>query len=350
MATGQVSAIANNPAAAAHGQRLRLNSGLIGAVMLAVIALPCLITLPWSLPQMDHQQLGDSGTDPRRPPSLTEPFGTDALGRSLLWRCLAGGAVSLSVGLAAALLSVLIGVSWGTLAGYLGGSIDAAMMRFVDVLYGLPYILLVVMLNLALLPPLEALITSFMPLAAGQQLAGLLCLMLAIGGVSWLTMARVIRGQVLSLRSQPFIEATHAIGMSTPRIIVRHLLPNLVGPIVVYATLTVPQAILQESFLSFLGIGVRPPLPSWGNLAADGVQQLGVIALIDRPDLSLHAFTSNPGQWVDNFAGMIGEIIERIRWWLLLYPCLLLGLTLMALNFLGDDLRDRLDPRGKRRH
>jgi oligopeptide transport system permease protein len=140
-------------------------------------------------------------------------------------------------------------------------------------------------------------------------------LLIAIGGVSWLTMARVIRGQVLSLKQQPFIEAARALGLSTPRIFFRHLLPNLVGPIIVYATLTVPQAILQESFLSFLGIGVKPPLPSWGNLAAEGLVEL------------------NPYQ---------------SNWWLLLFPCLLLAITLLSLNFLGEGLRDALDPKRSR--
>jgi oligopeptide transport system permease protein len=148
-------------------------------------------------------------------------------------------------------------------------------------------------------------------------MAGIVTLLVAIGGVSWLTMARVIRGQVLSLRSQPFMEAARAMGTGHFRTLRVHLLPNLIGPVVVYATLTVPQAILQESFLSFLGIGVQTPIPSWGNLASDGLPQLSRLA--------------------------VGA--EGVEWWLLLFPCLLLGLTLMALNFLGDALRNRLDPK-----
>ncbi|MCC6681427.1 MAG: ABC transporter permease, partial [Phycisphaeraceae bacterium] len=197
--------------------------------------------------------------------------------------------------------------------------VDAVMMRIVDVLYGLPYILLVVLVKIALQPGVEGVLGGGAygdsPWASG--VANLVSLLVAIGGVSWLTMARVIRGQVLSLRQQPFVEAARAIGTPAHGIIVRHLLPNLVGPIVVYATLTVPQAILQESFLSFLGIGVQAPLPSWGNLAATGLGELHLLA-----------------------AG-----IRDSAWWLLFFPCLLLGLTLLALNLLGDALRNRLDPR-----
>ncbi|HLL89279.1 MAG TPA: ABC transporter permease, partial [Tepidisphaeraceae bacterium] len=190
-------------------------------------------------------------------------------------------------------------------AGYTGGWVDAVLMRTVDVLYGLPYVLLVVLFKIALEPVLQRLINP----TAGN----LIVLFLAIGLVSWLTMARVVRGQVLSLRAQPFVEAARACGIGRWRIFTRHLLPNLVGPITVYATLTVPQAILQESFLSFLGIGVQPPVPTWGSLASDG------IALALNPINSL--------------------------WWLLAFPCTLLAVTLLALNFVGDGLRDAFDPR-----
>ena len=249
------------------------------------------------------------------PSSLAEPLGTDALARSMLWRCLLGGGISLGIGLTAATISVLIGVAWGAAAGYAGGCLDTIMMRLVDILYGLPYILLVVLLDLALKPTMEKAAATVVPAHAAAGLADVVTLLLAIGGISWLTMARVIRGQVLSLREQPFVEAARACGTGPGRILLHHLLPNLTGPIVVYATLTVPVAILQESFLSFLGIGVQLPLPSWGNLAAEGMEHM-------------HQITR--------------------RWWLLLWPCLFLGLTLMALNFLGDALRDRLDPHRER--
>lgn len=245
-------------------------------------------------------------------------LGSDRLGRDVMARLLVGGSISLTIGIAAALLSVIIGTLYGMTAGYLGGRIDAVMMRIVDVLYGLPYILLVVLLAVA--------VDGLLQRATGdgafvswvrenQSSVRVITLLVAIGGVSWLTMARVIRGQVLSLREQPFMEACRAIGVPWRRQFVFHLLPNLLGPIVVYATLTVPQAILQESFLSFLGIGVQPPLPSWGNLAAEGLNELNPV---------------------------------RSRWWLLLWPCILLALTLLSLNFVGERLREEFDPRSRR--
>jgi ABC-type dipeptide/oligopeptide/nickel transport system permease subunit len=250
-------------------------------------------------------------------------LGTDHLGRDVLVRCLAGGGISLSIGLAAAMISVIIGTLYGTIAGFRGGRVDAVMMRILDVLYGLPYILLVVLLALAVDGLMEG--AEARAIAAGRsvprwaallvghrQLVNGITLLVAIGGVSWLTMARVIRGQVLSLKARPFMEAARAIGVPVRTQFTRHLLPNLLGPIIVYATLTVPAAILSESLLSFLGIGVKEPLPSWGNLAADGLSQLNRV---------------------------------RVRWWLLLWPCLLIASTLLALNFLGEGLRERYDPR-----
>ena len=235
-------------------------------------------------------------------------WGYDNVGRSLLYRCALGFLVSLVIGLGAAAMAVTIGVLWGAIAALAGGLVDTVMMRIVDVLFGLPYILMVILLKIALERPLIA--------VCGQrtQLANVVLLAVAIGAVSWLTMARVIRGQVLSLREQPFIEAARALGATRLRILVRHLLPNLVGPVVVYATLVIPQAILQESFLSFLGIGVQQPLPSLGRLAADGVQA------------------------VNTFVGY---------WWLITFPCALLVTTLLALNFVGDGLRDAFDPKSQ---
>lgn len=285
-------------------------------------------------------------------------MGTDLLGRDLLVRCLAGGGVSLVIGIAAAMISVMLGTAYGAAAGYAGGRIDAVMMRIVDILYGLPYILLVVLLavaadaavdnwqarrvaavstarqqlvdsRLAALPSdrrteearRAAAFQAVSELGTGELSTGtrkaieIVTLLVAIGGVSWLTMARVVRGQVLSLKSQPFMEAARAMGVPLRGQFFRHLLPNLIGPITVYATLTVPQAMLQESFLSFLGIGVRPPMPSWGNLVADGLVEI------------------NP---------------YKSHWWLLLFPCLLLGTTLLAMNFVGEGLREALDPRRAR--
>lgn len=298
------------------GRRPRLSAGWVGAGILILIALPCFLTLPWALQRYDLHRM-DEGMQ-LLAPSWAEPMGTDLFGQSVLWRSLMGGAISLGIGGCAAMISVFIGVTWGATAGYVGGRVDSVMMRMVDVLYGLPYILLVVLMNLALRPFVEdGLLWVGFDESAASGMSGIVTLLVAIGGVSWLTMARVIRGQVLSLRSQPFMEAARAVGTGHMRTLIVHLLPNLIGPIVVYATLTVPQAILQESFLSFLGIGVQAPIPSWGNLASEGLPQLHKMAT--------HA--------------------KSVEWWLLLFPCLLLGLTLMGLNFLGDALRNRLDPK-----
>lgn len=295
-----------------------MGTGTIGLLVLVLVAAPCLLTLPWSIKRYDAQRLDENLA--LQAPCQADPMGTDNLGRSLMWRCLLGGTISLGIGAAAAIVAVCIGVTWGAIAGYVGGRTDAVLMRSVDVLYGLPYVLLVVLFDLAAKPAVQQLAHLMMPIDIAAHVADVVTLLVAIGGVSWLTMARVIRGQVLSLRAEPFIEAARACGAGTTRIIVVHILPNLIGPIVVYTTLTVPSAILQESFLSFLGIGVQAPLPSWGNLASEGVKEL-------------HAL------------GMPGT---SVRWWLPLWPCLLLGITLMALNFLGDALRERLDPRGTR--
>jgi oligopeptide transport system permease protein len=311
-------------------------AGTLGAILLALIALPCFLTLPWTLgwlgpetaPAPYKRALLDANL---LPPAFQAPaedeadrrtalesaelalpmhdaLGTDTLGRSLLARLLTGGAVSLGIGIAAAAIAVVIGTLYGAIAGYAGGRTDAVMMRIVDILYGLPYILLVVLLAVAV----DALLQGA-ALSEEQRVAvNVLTLLVAIGGVSWLTMARVVRGQVLSLREQPFIEAARAAGAPPRRLFLVHLLPNLLGPIIVYGALTAPQAILQESFLSFLGIGVQPPLPSWGNLAAAGLGELNTV---------------------------------RPRWWLLVFPSILLAITLLALNFLGEGLRERLDPR-----
>ena len=255
-------------------------------------------------------------------------LGTDRLGRDFLMRCLVGGSLSLLIGICAAMIAVMLGTFWGMTAGYFGGRIDAVMMRIVDVLFGLPYILLVVLLAVAMdgwMQSLEAANTVGSARVGGvsrfilehRSAVNVITLMIAIGGVSWLTMARVIRGQVLSLKSQPFMEASRAIGVPVRWQFLRHLLPNILGPVIVYATLTVPQAILQESFLSFLGIGVKPPLPSWGNLAAEGLSELNPV---------------------------------RVRWWLLLFPCLFLATTLLCLNFLGESLRASFDPKRIKRH
>ncbi len=317
-------------------RRFRRNRfATVSAVVLACIVLSGLVTLPFSLGWYDYQSLDHVRTAPQwaAPMPYDGPaeqrlldaaggrwlaglgpglfriggiMGFDSLGRSLLYRCLLGGVISLAVGLSAAIMSVTLGVLWGATAGLAGGRTDMLLMRVVDVLYGLPYILLVIILKVALDAPLRQLFDN-------AYAANVIILFIAIGANSWLTMARVIRGQVLSLKEQPFVEAARACGAGWFRILWRHLLPNLVGPIVVYGSLIVPQAILSESFLSFLGIGIQRPMPTWGSLVADG----------------LHAVNS-----VINF------------WWLIVFPCALLSVTLLALNFIGVGLRDAFDPKG----
>lgn len=230
--------------------------------------------------------------------SWTHPMGTDNSGRDILARVLSGGQISLMVALIATLVSLVIGVSYGAIAGYLGGRIDDLMMRVVDVLYSLPYVIIVIVL-LALLP-------------AKTPTGQLAQLFFALGAVSWLTMARIVRGQVMSLKNQEFILAARAIGVSTPKIIFRHLVPNVLGPVIVYATLTIPTIMLSEAFLSFLGLGVRSPRVSWGLLASEGAQTLAIYP------------------------------------WQLIFPGLTMALMLLSLNFVGDGLRDALDPQMRR--
>lgn len=290
-------------AALDFGRRLRRHRAAVASAgLLLLLALGSFGTLPWSGRAMRTQRLHEA----RQPPSLAHPLGTDEVGRSLLWRMLYGGAISLSLGVLAAGLAVGIGTAYGAVAGYLGGRCDALMMRVVDVLYALPTLLLVMLFTVSIGTVLQR------GLSLGGEVTRFVVLALAIGSVSWLTVARVVRGQVLSLREQPFIEAARALGLPTHRILLRHVLPHLVGPVAVFATLTVPQAILQESFLSFLGVGVQPPQATWGSLAADGVRALNPI---------------------------------RFDWWLIVFPSAALSVTLLALNFVGDGLRDALDVR-----
>jgi oligopeptide transport system permease protein len=246
-------------------------------------------------------------------PSAHHWFGTDVHGRDLLTRLCFGARLSLLVGAVGAGVSLIIGVSWGAVAGYVGGKVDAVMMRVVDILYALPSIVFVIVL----ITTLEGLLKVWMTHAFGTAAGGsvrLLFLFVGLGAVSWLTMARVVRGQVLSLRHRGFVDASRALGASHPRILWHHILPNVFGVIVVYLTLTVPAVVLYESFLSYLGLGIQPPMASWGSLIAEGAQQLNPV---------------------------------RIYWWLLVFPAGTLVSTLLALNFLGDGLRDALDPRAQ---
>ena len=268
-------------------QRLISNKlSLFGSIYILIIIFLALIT-PFIAPYdyaYQNLELGPS------PPSPEHWLGTDTLGRDLLTRMMYGSRVSLMVGFLATMVALTIGVTWGTVAGFAGGKTDTIMMRIVDVLYGIPFIIFVILLMVIF----------------GRNL---ILLFMAIGAVEWLTMARIVRSQVMSLSKQEFILAAEAMGVSKTSIIYKHLIPNTIGPVIVYATLTVPQIMLLEAFLSFLGLGVQAPLSSWGLLIRDGA-------------VSMEEY-----------------------WWLLIFPSLAFSLTLFSLNFIGDGLRDALDPR-----
>ena len=276
---------------------LRNRLAVFGMVVVAVIVIASLIGPPiiYSATGYTYDYIPqDSNLVKSFPPSWTHPMGTDVAGRDILARVLLGGRISLMVGLISTLVSLIIGISYGATAGYLGGKIDDVMMRIVDVLYAIPYMMVVIVL---------------LAMFGGQSAVGQLFLLFAaLGAVSWLTMARIVRGQVISLKNQEFVLAARAGGVSRGKIIFRHLVPNTIGPVIVYATLTVPSVMLLEAFLSFLGLGVQAPLASWGSLAAEGIQNIAIFP------------------------------------WQLIFPGLTMAVTLFSLNFLGDGLRDALDP------
>ncbi len=268
-------------------RRLQKNRlALLGLGVLLAMTLTALLT-PWIAPySYDAQNLALGAT----PPSAQHWLGTDTLGRDLLTRILYGSRVSLMVGFVATGVALSIGILYGTIAGYAGGRVDATMMRLVDIMYALPFMIFIILLMVVF----------------GRNIV---LLFFAIGAVEWLTMARIVRSQVQTLRQQEFIEAAVSLGLSRWLIVRRHLIPNTLGPVIVYTTLTIPGVILLEAFLSFLGLGIQPPQSSWGSLISAGV-----------------------------------ETMEEYPW-LLLFPGLVLSITLFALNFLGDGLRDALDPR-----
>ena len=268
--------------------RLKKNQPALGGLIILTAFFTIALFTPWIAPygyEVQDLNLGATG------PSQEHWLGTDIFGRDLLTQIMYGGRISLSVGFLATIVALFIGVTWGSIAGFVGGRIDSVMMRLVDILYALPFMIFIILLMVVF----------------GRNM---LLLFLAIGAVEWLTMARIMRGQVQNLRQQEFVEAAVAIGLSRSVILVRHIIPNAIGPIIVYTTLTIPSVMLLEAFLSFLGLGIQPPETSWGLLIAYGA-----------------------------------ETMEEYPW-LLLFPGFFLAVTLFSLNFLGDGLRDALDVRG----
>ena len=261
-------------------------AAMIGGITILVLIILAIFA-PWIAPYSYSYQNLDIGASP---PSAEHLLGTDVLGRDLLSRLLYGARISLLVGFVATGVALVIGVSWGIVAGYFGGRVDSIMMRIVDVLYGLPFIIFIILLMVIF----------------GRNIW---LLFAAIGAVEWLTMARIVRAQVIGLKNQEFVQAAQVMGVSNFSMFRRHILPNILGPIAVYATLTIPQVMLLEAFLSFLGLGIQPPMSSWGTLIRYGVESM------------------------------------EEHYWLLIYPGLTFTITLFALNFFGDGLRDVLDPK-----
>ena len=268
-------------------RRLLANKAAVAGGLVLLIFILLAIFAPWIAPHSYSYQNLELGASP---PSSDFLLGTDTLGRDLFSRILYGARVSLMVGFVATGVALIIGVSWGIIAGYFGGKIDSVMMRIVDVLYGLPFIIFIILLMVIF----------------GRNIW---LLFAAIGAVEWLTMARIVRGQVLSIKNQEYVLAAQAMGVTNMQMFRKHIFPNILGPIAVYATLTIPQVMLLEAFLSFLGLGIQPPMSSWGTLIRYGV-----------------------------------ESMEEYSW-LLIYPGLTFTITLFALNFFGDGLRDALDPK-----
>ncbi len=300
----------------------RNRAAMASVIALAIIVFACIIlpAIPRLVINPDLQNLPKKNLGP----CSGHWFGTDHLGRDILSRVLSGGRISIAVGLITTLVSVTIGVCWGALSGYAGGWLDSLMMRIVDILYALPFLIVVILLGKTLEPVTGALTTRVVgwitsadsssadinkTIAWVEPITTLVPLFIAIGALSWLTVSRIVRAQVQSVAKLEFIEAARSLGLGHFRILFRHILPNTLGPIIVYTTLTIPGVMLLEATLSFLGLGVKPPYSSWGILIDEGANRM----------------LSNP--------------------WLLFFPTLFFATTLFALNFLGDGLRDALDPK-----
>ncbi len=289
--------------------RLRRNRlSVVSGLFLLALAFTCIVVPPLLGQGYADQNLALGAS----PPSAAHWFGTDELGRDQFARVLYGGRISLMVGFVASLVALSIGVTYGAVAGYVGGKLDALLMRVVDILYALPFTIFVILMMVFLKEPmndLDAWLRRFDFLQNLQGIGKIVGLFAAIGAVEWLTMARIVRGQVLTVKKMEFIEAARTLGYSHTRIIFRHIIPNVLGPVIVFTTLTIPSVMMLESFLSFLGLGVDAPLSSWGTLIKDGADKM------------------------ENFP------------WLLVFPGGLFATTLLALNLLGDGLRDALDVR-----
>lgn len=301
--------ISRSPAQEAW-RRLRRNRVAVACgIMLLLITLACAIGPTLLGLDIEEQNLAYGA----RGPSAEHWLGTDTLGRDLLARILTGGRVSLAVGLVATLVSLVIGVAYGAISGYAGGKVDTVMMRIVEILYALPFIVMVIILIVVLEPVFkEPGMKWLVDLFGGEGQIKLIVLFMVIGAIEWMTMARVVRAQVLALRRQDFVSAAQALGVPWHRIIFRHLVPNSLGPVIVYSTLTIPAVMLLEAVLSFLGLGVQPPFASWGSLIQEGADNM------------------------------------ETRPWMLIFPALFFSTTLFSLNFLGDGLRDALDPKASK--
>lgn len=279
-----------SPWAAARGRFVRNKAAMVSLALLSLVTLACIVG-PWLLPNAfdssDWQAMSQAPTW-----QGAHWFGTDESGRDLLVRCLMGGRISLMVGLLATLASVCVGIAWGATAGFIGGRVDALMMRAVDMMYAVPYLLIAILMVTLL----------------GREFY---LVVVTITVFSWMDMARVVRGQTLSLRSREFVEAARAMGVPTRRIIFQHIVPNLLGVVVIYTTVAVPGVILTESVLSFLGLGIQEPMTSWGVLIHDGTA------------------------------------VMEVSPWILLFPSALLSVTLYCFNYIGDGLRDALDPKDR---
>ena len=288
----------------------KFSAWIVALVALGAILIPMILPASYGRPSPDQFL---------PPGSPGHWLGTDLNGRDLLFRLFTGARISLLVGLAGALVSLFFGTTYGIIAGYTGGRLDNFMMRVVDVFYAVPRLIFILLLAyLAEAPLRNWLYANFSGtwLTALPEYTKIVILIIALGMIEWLTMARIVRGQTLALKAQPFVTAARALGQSRRKIITRHILPNLAGVIIVYLTLTVPAVMLDEAFLSFLGLGVDASQASWGTLLSDGAQVINPI---------------------------------KSYWWLLVFPAVLMSVTLLALNFLGDGLRDAFDPRQRER-